>query len=82
MSSAMSMPIMQASSAAWPLGPPGWVGKKNRPKLRAMQVPWAISRVPYFAAMAGTLRVVWQRMGQAVQPLPRTVCFQACSPRK
>ena len=47
-----------------------------------MQVLWAISRMPYLVATDGILSTVWQRMGQAVQPLPRTVYFQAASPRK
>ncbi len=73
---------MQASRAAGPVFQAPGALKKPRPKTRPTQVFWPTSRMPYLAATEGTLKVVWQRMGQEVQPLPRTVYCQACLPRK
>jgi len=73
---------MQASMAASPLFRPASCLKNFRPNCKAAQVFWAMSEMPYLTATDGTLSRVWQRMGQAVQPLPRTVYFQASSPRK
>ena len=76
------MPTMQASRLVMPLGPSGNFLKKERPKLRPAQVFCPTSGMPYFAETEGTLSIVWQRMGQPVQPFPRTVYCQAMSPRK
>ena len=58
------MPTIHASMAVWPLGPSGNVLKKPLPNSNPAQVFCPTAGMPYFEETAGTLSMVWQRMGQ------------------